>query len=287
MSNVSIRLFSESDIGFAYESCIKEKWLHSLRTIKRLYSYEPKGCFVAEVNGKQAGHVFSFSYGKVGWIGLLIVDEKHRQSGIGTLLMKRAMSYLLDSGVETIKLEAVPEIANLYRKLGFVDEFDSLRFMRINKKGSQQTNQSIKLLKKNEIIEIAEFDSKYFGANRAQVLRRLHEDNPKHCFNYRLDSQIIGYIMCHEIETGYRMGPWVCNPHYPLIAKGLISKCMQTIRPDAKLYVGVPATNSEAVGILQDLDFELYSKSIRMYYGRKLENENVQGIFSIGGPENG
>lgn len=287
MSDVLVRSMRRGDIDFVYKLCRIEQWTHSRRSVERLFTYGPNGCFIAEVEGKPVGHVFSFSYGEVGWIGMLIVDKEHRRKGIGTLLMRQAMSYLLDLNVETIKLEAVPEIANLYRELGFIDEFDSLRFRRINKKGNQLTDLSLKPLGKNKIAEIVEFDQRYFGANRTRVLRQLYEDNPELCFTSCINSQIVGYIMCYKVEDRYRIGPWVCNPHFPSNARELILKCMETIEANVKLFVGVPAVNKTAVKLIQDLDFELYSKGIRMYFGKKLENEHVEGIFSIGGPENG
>jgi len=287
MSNVFIRSLSESDLEFVHRSCLSEHWNYNLRNIERMFAYELCGCFVAEADGKRIGHVFSISYGKVGWIGLLIVDKEHRRSGVGTLLTKKAMSYLLDSGVETIKLESVSEIANLYRKLGFIDEFDSLRFMRINKKGDHVANLNVALLRMNEIEEIAKFDSRYFGANRLKVLRQIYEDNPELCFISRIRSQIVGYIMLYEAETGYRVGPWVCNPCYSSIARELLLKCIEILKANTKVYIGVPAVNNMAVKILQDLDFKQYSKSIRMYFGKKPENECIEGVFAIGGPEKG
>jgi len=64
-------------------------------------------------------------------------------------------------------------------------------------------------------------------------------------------------------------------------------ECMNTIRKNVKLYVGVPVMNKAAVEILHDFNFEQYSKSIRMYFGEKLETERANGIFAIGGPEKG
>ena len=287
MRDLSIHPIRENDVEFVYTLCKNESWNYSRKRIERVHHYEPNGCFVAVVNRKRVGHVFSISYGKVGWIGLLIVNRKHRRMGIGTLLMRRAINYLQNLGVETVKLEAVSEIAGLYRKLGFIREFDSLRFRKVNEKDNQSTNLNVKPLRGNQITETAKFDSRHFGANRTRVLRQLFEDNPELCFTSRKNSQIVGYIMCYEMETGYRIGPWICNPHYPQIARALILKCMQTIETDAKLYVGVPALNNTSVKLLQDLDFELYCKSVRMYLGKKPANEHVEFIFSIGGPENG
>jgi ribosomal protein S18 acetylase RimI-like enzyme len=287
MSDLSIHPIRENDIEFVYTLCKNESWNYSRKRIERVHHYEPNGCFVAVVNRKRVGHVFSISYGKVGWIGLMIVDKEHRRTGVGTLLMRRAINYLQNSGVETVKLEAVPKIAGLYRKLGFVDEFDSLRFKKVNERDNQSTNLNVKPLRGNQITETAEFDSRYFGANRTRVLRQLFEDNPELCFTSRKNSQIVGYIMCYEMETGYRIGPWICSPHHPKTAKGLILKCVQTIETNAKLYVGVPAVNNTSVKLLQDLGFELYCKSVRMYLGKKHANEHAGFIFSIGGPENG
>lgn len=64
-------------------------------------------------------------------------------------------------------------------------------------------------------------------------------------------------------------------------------ECMETIGHNVKLSVGVPAMNKAAAKILQDFGFRQYSKSVRMYFGEKLETERVDGIFAIGGPEKG
>jgi len=64
-------------------------------------------------------------------------------------------------------------------------------------------------------------------------------------------------------------------------------KCMETVEENGKLYVGVPAVNKIAVEILQGLGFGQYSKSIRMYFGEKLETKRVSGVFAIGGSEKG
>lgn len=287
MSDVVIRLISEHDIEFVYTLCKNEHWNYSRKMIKRLIGYEPNGCFIAEVDGTPVGHVFSINYGKIGWIGLLIVERKYRRQGVGTRLMKHVMGYLLNLGVETIRLEAVPKIMSLYQKLGFIEEFDSLRFEGINEKAEQSTNSYISLISENEIAKIAKFDEMYFGVNRERVLRKLYADNPETCFAARENSKIVGYIFCCRMEIGYRIGPWVCIPNYVEIAKQLILKCMEIIEANAKLYVGVPGVNEAAVRLLQDLKFRLCPKSIRMYFGRKLESDRIQGIFSISGPEKG
>ena len=288
MEYIFIRPFQEDDIDFAYKLDMMEQWNDTRNDVKRMFSYEPNGCFIAQIKSEPVGHVFSISYGRLGWIGLMIVKAEHRRRGIGTLLTKRAIDYLLNRKVETIKLEAVSTIANLYRKLGFVDEYDSLRFRGISgEKSMSLSGHCTNALKKEEITELAKFDAEYFGTNRIKVLSGLYQDSPQLCFVSHIGSKIKGYIMCRKTESGHRIGPWVCNPENLQGARELLSKCMETIGRNVKLYVGVPAVNEIAVEILREFGFTQYSKSIRMRFGKELETECVSGIFAIGGPEKG
>jgi hypothetical protein len=264
-----------------------EQWNDTRKDIKRMSDYEPEGCSIAEVNGKPVGHVFSVSYGRLGWIGLLIVKAEHRRKGIGTLLTKKVTSYLLSHGVETIRLEVVPTVSDLYRGLGFVDEYDSLRLMGINRTEASLPSSTVLTVGEEEMREIAKFDAKYFGANRMKVLSRLYQDRPELCFVSNMKSRISGYIMCRKTENGYRIGPWICSPDNPLTAKELLLRFMEAVKPHSKLYIGVPAINETAVRIVQDIGFKLYSKSIRMFLGKRFENERADGVFAIGGPEKG
>jgi len=283
---VSIRPFAKSDVEFAHESIRIEKWNYAKADVERMFNYNSSGCFIAEVNGERVGQVFSVNYGKLGWIGLLIVRAEHRRKGVGELLMQKAIKHLLDIGVETIRLEAVPAIADLYRKLGFVDEYDSLRFLGINQKLGSARSLGVKIMKKDMIKGVAKFDAEYFGADRIEVLMELYHANPELCFVSYIGSKIAGYIMCRQVENGYRVGPWVCNPENSETARGLLMKCIETIEENVKVYVGVPAVNKVAVEIMREFGFEQYSKSIRMFFGNKL-TERINGIFAIGGPEKG
>ena len=287
MEALSLRQLKESDIKLAHESTIIEGWNYRKEDIERMFKYNPLGCFIAEIEDKLVGHVFSVRYGKLGWIGLLIVRTEYRGKGIGTLLMKKAMHNLSSCGVETVKLEAASKFENFYRKLGFIDEHDSLRFSRTTHEFTSPNNSKVKLLKRNGIRELAKFDAKYFGVNRIEVLTRLYDDYPEFCFISCAGPKIIGYIMCRKGERGYWVGPWVCSPENKRYSGELLAKYIETLGQDARLHVGVPAVNKVAMEIMQEFGFEQYSKSIRMRFGKKLETERLDGIFAIGGPEKG
>lgn len=280
------RQLQKGDIEFAYEMNKTEQWNDRIEDLMRLLEYEPNGCFLAKLNGIPVGHVFSVSYGKLGWIGLLIVRKAHRRMGIGRSLMMKANRYLLNQGVETIRLEAVPEISELYREIGFVNEYDSLRFKGTRIQITSETSQSIAFMNEEMIDEVAEFDATYFGAERKRVLRKLYQAYPQLSFVSHSKSKIFGYIMCRRAETGYVLGPWVCVPERKEIASHLLNACIKRLDREDSVCIGVPAPNQSAADILRRSGFFQYSKSIRMRFGKELV-EHVNGVFAIGGPMKG
>jgi ribosomal protein S18 acetylase RimI-like enzyme len=213
--------------------------------------------------------------------------------GIGALLMRRAVDYLSNHGAKTVKLEAVPEIVGLYRKLGFIDEYDSLRLIGINRRSMQRQDKSTQPMEENEISQIAKLDKKYFGANRTKVISALFQESSNYCFVSRSKREINGYIMCRKTESGYKLGPWVSKPERPGVARELLDRCMSTIDQDEAAFLGVPAPNANAVQLLLDFGFEQCMsankpvKNIRMRLGKKLRSDCVEGIFAIAGPMKG
>jgi hypothetical protein len=167
-----------------------------------------------------------------------------------------------------------------------VDEYDSLRFIGISKKHAKLRGHCINIKKSEELSEIGRLDAEYFGADRTKVLRKLFEEFPELCFISRGKSGINGYIMCREAAVGYKLGPWVCKPGNRQEATMLFSACLSGAKEGEKVYIGVPALNTTAVDILREFGLTQYGKSIRMRYGRKLD-DCVDGVFAIGGAMKG
>ena len=154
------------------------------------------------------------------------------------MLMEQAISYLVSEGVGTVKLDAVPNIAGLYRKLGFVDEYDSLRFAGINQEKQKANNSSVLQIDSSMISGISEFDAKCFGAERTRVLCRLFSENPDLSFVSCSGSGVTGYITCRRAVTGYNLGPWVCDPGQTSVAEALLLNCLKRMESNAKIFVG-------------------------------------------------
>jgi GNAT superfamily N-acetyltransferase len=286
----TVRRLTQHDIDFVMELTAQERWGYLSCDVERCIECEPEGCFIAESEGKAVGHVFSISYGRTGWIGLLIVHQDHRGHGVGTMLMNSAINHLQNIGVETIRLEAVPKALTLYQRLGFVEEFDSLRFSKELKKEPSQpqdVNEDIHRAERRDINELARFDSRYFGVNRHKVLERIYTDYPQNCLITEEKKKVTGYIMARETSRGYWVGPWVCDPESPNVAKKLILSFLDILDKKAELKVGMPALNVVGMRLMKSLGFKLTSRSIRMLRGAHKYSGNAEGVYGIAGPEKG
>lgn len=283
-----IRHWKRADVDYVHESVSRERWGHTRRDVERCWKLEPNGCFIAEFQNRSVGHVLSICYGRIGWIGLLIVNPESRRKGVGFILMETAVNYLKKVGAETIRLEAVQEAVPLYERVGFVKEFDSLRFCRqhrLRKKPKFKSGETCQVCD-DDLANVARFDASYFGVNRLNVLQSLYRDYPKTCLVARRRGSIVGYVMARRTLKGFWIGPWVC--HNSATAQHLFNALEKTIGSDtSEMRVGLPSLNISGRRLLEKLGFELTGKSVHMVLGNRKNQGAVRHVYGIGGPEKG
>lgn len=286
--SIAIRQWTRTDIDYVHESVSREGWGHTRRDIERCWKLEPKGCYIAEIQKKPVGHVFSICYGKIGWVGLLIVNPESRGQGVGFILMETAISYLKRVGAETIRLEAVQEAVPLYRRVGFIEEFDSLRFRRQHRPREESRLERGRILQMgdDDLVNVAQFDAPHFGVNRLAVLQSLYRDHQQLCFVAKRKGNIVGYVMARRTQDGFWIGPWVCLDS--ATAPYLFHALVKTIgNDDLGLRVGLSVLNTKGRRLMEKLGFELAGKSVHMVLGNRENQGDAKRIYGIGGPEKG
>jgi GNAT superfamily N-acetyltransferase len=269
-----IRKATPEDIPFCHELTVIEDWNFSLEEFSVMASHKSTTIFIAE-DEERMGMVASHQYGCKAWIGNLIVVNKFRGEGIGTTLMEKVLKDLESKGVTTVRLEAVHEVVPLYEKLGFVPEFESLRFRGVfhgDKKGESMVTNNI-------LRELSDFDEKYFGANREEFLKGFYQLSPVRLIKRENDT-IRGYLMARI--TPAKVGPCACINGS--VFEPLLSAALSHL--DGTVSVGIPECNKEGVTLLEEYGFSLIGSSLRMVRGTK--NGGIpEKIFAIGGPEKG
>ena len=89
----------------------------------------PEGCFGLECDGQLAATTSTIRYGTdLAWVGMVLTHPEYRGRGFARTLMERALDHLSD--VRTVKLDATEMGGPLYKKLGFVDECATERWIR-------------------------------------------------------------------------------------------------------------------------------------------------------------
>jgi ribosomal protein S18 acetylase RimI-like enzyme len=283
---VTIRPWVEGDIEYVVQSTSREKWGNTRSDVERCLYWEPDGCFVAEEGPERVGHISTITYGKLGWIGLLVVNRERRGRGIGTALMQKGVDHLRQSRVETIKLEAEERAVPLYRRFGFTEEFVSLRYGgQAEVAGREPLAPEISLIQPGDLRSLVAFDSDYFGSSRDRVLKVLFEGNPRGCFIARRNG-LVGYIMRRRTHNGYWMGPWICTE--PVMSEELLNASLISM-DDAgtELRFGFPSPNDYMSRLMRKRNFEFREGITRMFLGEDARGGKPQCVYGLGGPEKG
>ncbi|MHA2363511.1 MAG: GNAT family N-acetyltransferase [Candidatus Hodarchaeales archaeon] len=286
---LNIRNITVKDLEWITNSIDQENWGHLYIDVKRCFDFEPNGCFITEIDGIKVGHAFSVGFLKFAWISLVITNPKYRKQGIASSLMERIFSHLSMNNIHTFFLDAVPNIADLYRKYGFQDQFESLRLIKTDfSLKNIELNDSIRLIEQNDLNKLSDFDQPYFGDNRKKVLTGLFNDYPEYCYLAMENETIVGYIMARKTTHGFWCGPFVCDPLKPLIINDLLTTCLQSLQSTYKeIRIGVLSNNKQAIKLFSSYGFTQVGKSIRMVRGTNKIKSKPDGVFGIAGPEKG
>jgi predicted N-acetyltransferase YhbS len=270
-----------SDLPFFMQLMDLVGWGMTPRDYERILRFSPTGCFIATENNKDLGMVATTNYGTIAWIGNLVVLPETRGMGIGAKLMQHAIDYLVSTGTKAIRLDGVQLAIPLYRRLGFKDEYWSLRYTGTAKK--HQT--SCRLMKPEDMDKVAELDKLVFKDDRRHVLEYFYELYPELCFTAWEKDRLIGYIMAKDAKENVKIGPWIAEPGHKCAEELLYAVMNQRI--DQEIWVGVPEGNKNSVKILEKNDFKPLPSSLRMCYGNSSIREKVEYTYGLGGPDKG
>lgn len=285
--NVRIRNLTPAD--FPACDAILASAFHTQETrspeLARYLTFQPDGWFVAEVEGMPAGMVGAVDYGPFAYLGMMAVLEHHQGRGLGRALMEHCLAWLDGRGCPLTLLDASVAGARLYPKLGFID--DGLTEVWVQpqwKLSAPQGNSGIRveILCPEEVVAVAAFDARVFGANRAAVIEAYRAAFPERALIARSeDGKIHGYL----IVQWRRIGPWVADT--PAVAEALLAAALRLPYPYGTPMTIVSTVNEEGVHLLQGAGFHSERPHRHMRRGgacNPIERRLIYGLtsFAIG-----
>lgn len=280
---MTIRAARLDDLDFFIACVTREGWLSETQTtFETFLAHDPKGCFVAEQDGRTIGMIVATAYDTCGFLGELIVLPEHRGHGHGRQLMEHAIGYLHTKGIRNVYLDGDTPAVPLYERIGFHVVCQSLRFLgRIE----PVPDDSVRPMIQSDLEAIFKLDRAEFGADRSFFLRRRLATFPHLCHVID-DGGIVGYVMGQPGHGVVTVGPWYIRDD--LVDPLSLLRAIALNAPDAKLRVGVLETSEHPVSMIRSMhSFTETEPSWRMVLGPDIGLGASERLYAVGSPATG
>jgi predicted N-acetyltransferase YhbS len=224
---VEFRVMDSGDEGFFMQLMDMVGWGITPDDYRRMLTFSPEGLFIASVDGVDLGMVSTTSYSSIAWVGNLVVLPKFRGMGLGAALMMKAMGYLTEMGAKSIRLDGVPLAIPLYRRLGFKDEYWSLRYTGVARPNEVTMTRPMEA---DDLSAVEVLDKSVFKGSRHEAIRYVYRINPELAFTSWDGNELIGYIMAKRGKSNVKIGPWICKSGHSGMAEELLYSVMNMVQ---------------------------------------------------------
>lgn len=281
---VHYREMTFADIPAGLALCRASRWNQVQRDWELFLQLNPHGSRVAVHEGRVVGTVTTVSYqARFSWIGMVLVEPAMRGQGIGTQLLRAALTVLQNES--SVRLDATPAGQPVYHKLGFVDEYGLSRMETVvNPALLSPTQEAAQPMTEADLPQVCAMDAAAFGADRSAVLAWLLQGAPELAWVLRREGRLAGYTFGRHGFNFVHVGPVVAEN--TAAAQQLVTVCLrqQAGRP---LILDAPLHTPEWKGWLESVGFAEQRPFIRMYYGANPYPGLPEKQFAILGPEFG
>jgi len=279
--SLSIRSMTTDDIDLGM--CLKAQagWNQIPADWRRFLDLEPEGCFVGEWDGRPVATTTTCTFGSVGWIAMVLVDESFRRRGIATRLVEHALEYLDGHSVTTVRLDATKFGRPVYERIGFVGEHEFVRLQGIacSPQGSSETV----AVCSEQFDSLAALDRQATGTNRRRLLERLIAEDPAKSRVISVQDSIAGYVMIRPGANATQIGPSVA---LTAEAGQVLGDWALAHRAGGPVFIDVPVDNHPAIEWAHRRGLSEQRRFTRMYRGQPIA-EDVGLLWASSGPEKG
>lgn len=278
MRLLNIRPLDQSDIPLVTLWSRQEGFTPGVGDVDIYRHTDRQGLWLGWLDSKPIGCIAGIRYNEFyGFIGLFLVIPEFRGNGYGLKLWKHALEHLLD--IPCIGLEAAPERVDDYSNWGFEISSPTTRWQWVGN-GEIKSNincqeaifDGLRILEGEEIPpEIVQpYDAKREPSPRphflsdwlehpaGKVLALVDQNGLCHGFGR------IRPCLLREGE-GWRIGPLIADT--PRLAELLLRRLVKS-HPGI-ILLDVPGRNTNAQPLLENLEFNKVSQTIRMYRGQQ------------------
>ncbi len=284
---LTARSMTTADIAFGMHLVAVAGWNQTERDWHTFLELRPHGCFVARLDGIDAGTVTTVEHGNEnGWIGMVLVDPPRRRQGVGRLLVETAVDSLGECAA--IWLDATPAGRKVYEPMGFVAVCELARYARDTvPTGSTSTTagDDLRAMREDDLDAVCALDRCAFDADRSAVLRTRLDRAPRFARVVETRDGIVGYSLGRDGRRGEHVGPIVAPD--ATSALQLLDAALEAARP-RPIIVDAFADDAWNAA-LRVRGFRVERPFIRMVRGARTtdSSRHTSAQWASGGPEMG
>ena len=213
------------------------------------------------------------------WISMILVTPRWRRRGIATQLMERCVETLTERDLIPA-LDASPEGRQVYLKIGFRDAGASTRLVGAIRIEPARGGADLTLMSEADLPEVAAYDQRSSGTDRAVLLAHLRHRLPGAAFVLRRGGQLIGYVLARNGRRSAQIGPLVADDEDAAIALLHASG-----RACGRFCIDLFDQRTAVRGWLDRAGFQPVTRFIRMVRGPAEIFPPEHRVHAIGGPE--
>jgi GNAT superfamily N-acetyltransferase len=283
---VQFRIMTVQDMPLGMRLKEQAGWNQTESDWRRCLELQPDGCFVAERDGVAVGTVTTCIFGSVAWIAMVLVDVAVRGQGIGRALLDRALAFLDERGIPSVRLDATPLGRPLYEKRGFVEEYTLTRYEGTSLAPTTAVNAPTKIavcaVRSEHLEHVVQLDRQTTGTDREALLRRLFAECPDEWRMARRGEEVLGYAASRAGSRARQIGPCLATEEAGPMLLGDAWKR----HAGARVLVDVPVDNLAAVAAVGAAGLVPQRPLYRMYHGPRPQ-EHIEQLWASFGPEKG
>ena len=267
------------DMALAVDWAAAEGWNPGLNDAACFATVDPKGFFIAEINGEPVATVSCVNYDdKFAFLGFYIARADLRGRGYGLQIWNAAITH---AASRVIGLDGVVAQQDNYRKSGFKLAYANVRYG--GTIGTMQPPRGVVPLGDIPPVMVEADDATVFPAARSAFLRAWI-GAPGHVGRALLrDSALAAWGVIRPCRKGFKIGPLVADDR--AAAEAMLAALIAGVG-GGEIFLDVPAINPDAVALAKDLRLAPAFETARMYTGAipSLRLDRVFGVttFEVG-----
>lgn len=280
-SSADFRPLSRGEIDLVVEWAASEGWNPGYQDAEAFYLADPEAFWGMEVEGNLVGAGAIASYeGKIGFMGLFIVDPEWRGRGLGRQLWyfrrDRLLSRLEDGA--PICMDGVFAMQDFYASGGFVCTHRNLRMEGEGRAFDEDPR--IYPLEEVPFDVVENFDRAHFGASRTEFLRHWIQPEGGASFAFIDDVHLAGMAVVRPCRVGFKIGPLFATS--TSAAESLFCQC-SNFAQGHPVYLDTPENNPDALELARSYEMREAFGCARMVLGAPpdLPWDSIYGVTTF------